>query len=186
MAEVLAQFSHRVVDGAAAFRAQACGAPMSDGRWTAWIEFIPLDGGQPLRSPRETTQPNRVDAEYWATGLTPVYLEGALHRAQSPTIVRKPAASAEPVFRAPAVDVMEGQLPFPRLVDAVLDPFSVYQKGEGRLRQQLGALSQWQLVKIIRAYGLSQEPGPILNQLTAPVLIATIVGACQRPALRRR
>ncbi len=85
MAEVLDRFSHRVRDGATEFRAQACGAPMSDGRWTAWIEFIPLDGAQPLRSPRETTQPNRTDAEYWAGGLTPVYLEGALQRAQRPT-----------------------------------------------------------------------------------------------------
>jgi hypothetical protein len=89
MAEVLARFSHRVRDGARAFRAQACGAPMSDGRWTAWIEFIPLDGGRPLRSPRETTQPNRTDTEYWAGGLTPVYLEGALERAQRPPVRKR-------------------------------------------------------------------------------------------------
>jgi hypothetical protein len=103
MAEVLAQFSRYVRDGAAVFRAQACGAPMSDGRWTAWVEFIPLDGGQPLRSPRETTQPNRTDAEYWASGLTPVYLEGALRRAQRPP-VRKRMESGAPAFSEPAAD----------------------------------------------------------------------------------
>ena len=36
--------------------------------------------GETLRSFRETTQPNLTDLRYWATGLTPVYLEGALER----------------------------------------------------------------------------------------------------------
>ena len=44
------------------------------------IEFVPVHGGTPLRSSRETTQPNKADAEYWASGLTMVYLEGALER----------------------------------------------------------------------------------------------------------
>jgi hypothetical protein len=62
MAEVFAQFFDPIVCDGVAYRAQACGAPMGDGLWAAWIEFIPLDGGPPLRSPRETTQPNRQDA----------------------------------------------------------------------------------------------------------------------------
>jgi hypothetical protein len=183
MAEVLARFSHRIRDGAAAFQAQACGAPMTDGRWTAWIEFIPLDGGQPLRSPRETTQPNRTDAEYWANGLTPVYLEGALHRAQSPR-VRKRVESAEPAFRKPAPDLADED-GGPPPGDAILDPLSVYQKGEGLLRQQLGALSSWHLVNIIRAYGLSEERSSVLHQLPAPALIGRIVAACQILTTRR-
>ena len=101
MAEVLVEFSHRVANGTATFWARACATPIGDGRWTAWIEFIPVDGGQPLRSPRETTQPNRAGAEYWATGLTPIYLEGALHRALSPA-VRKRGKSAEALFDGPA------------------------------------------------------------------------------------
>ena len=40
--------------------------------------------GAAVRSGRETTQPNRQDTAYWATGLTPVYLEGALGRALNP------------------------------------------------------------------------------------------------------
>jgi hypothetical protein len=182
MAEVLARVSHRVRDGAAEFRAQACGAPMSDGRWTAWVEFIPLDGGQPLRSPRETTQPNRTDAEYWAGGLTPVYLEGALQRAQSP-LVRRRIASAEPAFDEPAADLAHPNRS-PPPADVVLDPLSVYQKGEGLLRQRLGALSSWHLVNIIRAYGLSQERVSVLNQLPAAALIARIVVACRRLSTR--
>lgn len=57
------------------------GAPRSDGRWEAWIEFRPLDD-RPLRvTDRETTQSNREAVEYWATGLEPVYFEGAFARA---------------------------------------------------------------------------------------------------------
>jgi len=181
MAEVLARFSHRIRHGALSFQAQACGAPMSDGRWTAWIEFIPANGGQPLCSPRETTQPNRTDAKYWASGLTPVYLEGALQRAQNP-VVRKRAQPAQPAFAEPLPDRVEDDLPPP---DAVLDPVSIYLKGEGLLRQQLGALSNWHLVNIIRAYGLSEEPGAVLNQLPAPALIARIVAGCQRLSTNR-
>ena len=35
---------------------------------------LPCAGGQPLRSPRETTQPKLSDAPYWATGQTAIYL----------------------------------------------------------------------------------------------------------------
>ena len=82
MAEILVRFDEvlRTSDGAQ-YAARACGAPMGDGLWEGWVEFTTPNGGQPLRTARETTQPNRTDAEYWATGLTPVYLEGALERA---------------------------------------------------------------------------------------------------------
>jgi hypothetical protein len=63
------------------YRARACGSEMEDGRWQGWVEFLPPRGGRVLLSPRETIQPNRTDLAYWASGLTPVYLEGALVRA---------------------------------------------------------------------------------------------------------
>jgi hypothetical protein len=62
------------------YMAQAMGTQRTDGLWEGWIEFVPRDGAV-LRSPRETTQPNLTDLDYWATGLTAVYLEGALERA---------------------------------------------------------------------------------------------------------
>jgi hypothetical protein len=34
-----------------------------------------------LRTERETTQPDKAVLEYWATGLEPIYFEGALARA---------------------------------------------------------------------------------------------------------
>jgi hypothetical protein len=166
MAEVLARFSHSIVSDAAAYFAQACGAPMSDGRWEGWVEFIPLTGGELLRSPQETTQPNRIDAEYWATGLTPVYLQGALRRAQAPQVRRRIETAAEAVV--------------PPMSGPVLNPVSIYQKGERMLRQQLGALSSWHLVNIIQAYGLSDEPNAVLNRLPSSALIVRIVGACRR------
>jgi hypothetical protein len=39
------------------------------------------NGGPALRTGRETTQPNRDAVAYWASGLEPVYFEGAFVRA---------------------------------------------------------------------------------------------------------
>lgn len=50
--------------------------------WEGWLEFSPVGGrGIVRRSPIETTQPNREALAYWASGIEPVYLEGALERA---------------------------------------------------------------------------------------------------------
>jgi hypothetical protein len=175
MAEVLAQFADPVADDAGhRYRAQACGAPMPDGLWEGWIEFEPLNGGTPVRSPRETTQPNLKDAAYWASGLTAIYLEGALKRALNPPIRRAPAV-AEPLFDRPAPDLSSLSTPRPMATDAILDPFSVYEKGEVLLRKELGALSPWHLVNIIRAYRLSAEPIDVLNRLPGVALAEIIV-----------
>ena len=53
-----------------------------DGTWIGWLEFRPTDPDKPtLRTDQETSQPNRTAVEYWATGLEPVYFEGAFERA---------------------------------------------------------------------------------------------------------
>ena len=51
--------------------------------WEGWIEFV-TEIGQRVVTDRETTQPNREAVAYWASGLEPVYLEGALKRAVRP------------------------------------------------------------------------------------------------------
>jgi hypothetical protein len=80
--ETFLQFTTPVRDSVGRiYTAQACGAEMPDGMWYGWVEFLPVDGGLPIATGRETTQPNRTDTEYWATGLSEVYLEGALQRA---------------------------------------------------------------------------------------------------------
>ncbi|HEX6070368.1 MAG TPA: hypothetical protein VFZ18_11100, partial [Longimicrobiaceae bacterium] len=82
MAEVLVQFDSPLADENGRLHdARVCGALAEDGLWDGWIEFAPRDGGPTLRTPRETEQPNLTDLEYWATGLTVGYLEGALRRA---------------------------------------------------------------------------------------------------------
>lgn len=82
MAEVLIDFDATIVapDGRR-WTPRACGGVADDGLWEGWIEFAATDGADRVRTPRETEQPNRQDLAYWATGLTEVYLEGALRRA---------------------------------------------------------------------------------------------------------
>jgi hypothetical protein len=64
------------------YRASVWGEQRKDGTWLGWLELAPDDGDhRALRTERETTQPNRRALEYWATGIEPVYLEGALVRA---------------------------------------------------------------------------------------------------------
>lgn len=81
MAELLHEFSARVRDrDASDYVAQAWGRRMEDGRWEAWLVFLPVDRGFARRTGRETTQSNLDALAYWVSGLEPVYLEGALER----------------------------------------------------------------------------------------------------------
>ena len=181
MAEVLVDFVEPVVskDGRT-YIARACGGPAqsTQGTWQGWLEFVPADGGAAVRSSRETTQPNREDTVYWATGLTPVYLEGALDRALNPLTKVPPSPLPEPIFDGPAPDLA----PPPPANEAVLNPFSVYRKGEAVLRSQLLALSAWHLVNIITAYGLSEQRLADLNATPAAVLVELIIAAVRQRA----
>lgn len=171
MAEVLVEFSEPVTgtDGIT-YTARACGSEMDNNLWQGWIEFVPLNEGEILRSGRETTQPNRTDTLYWATGLTYVYLQGALERALNPLIRAVPNPVDPPAYDEPAPDIV--RLP---AAESILNPFSVYRKGEALLRKQLRALSPWHLVNIIQAHELSQLDADELNRLETPRLIETIV-----------
>ena len=47
------------------------------------IEFRPTDAShETLSTERETSQSNCTALEYWADGFEPIYLDGALARAQ--------------------------------------------------------------------------------------------------------
>jgi hypothetical protein len=59
----------------------AYGQQRRDGAWIGWLAFTPSEGAV-LRTDRETTQPSHDDLAYWASGLEPVYLEGAFSRAR--------------------------------------------------------------------------------------------------------
>jgi len=179
VAEVLLEYPQAVFsDDGKSYTARVCGAEMG-GTWQGWIEFVPLGDGEPVRSARETTQPNRQDTLYWATGLTPVYLQGALRRTLRP-VARPIAARVDPPhFDEPAEPfVVAGGT-----TEAVLDPFSVYQKGEALLRRQLSALAGWHLVNIIRKYDLSNVDPAVLGGRAPAELVETIIsGVRSQPA----
>jgi hypothetical protein len=94
------------VDDGPAYRARACGGEARDGtnRWHGWIEFLPQGKGSlVLHTARETTQPDRTCTVYWSTGLTQVYLEGALERALG--LVRIRSATDAHVSRPAPADL---------------------------------------------------------------------------------
>jgi hypothetical protein len=171
VAEVLVEFAEAITsEDGKNYTARACGSEMPDGRWQGWIEFLPLGEGDPVRSSRETTQPNRRDTEYWASGLTYVYLEGALHRALKPLV--------RPIAPEPMPPVFDGPAPPPAAsasTESVLDPFSVYREGEALLRRQLAALAGWHLVNIIRRYQLSDEDPAVLGAQEPARLVELII-----------
>lgn len=175
MAEVLYPFEPpiRGRDGRE-YHARVHGRAGDGGLWEGWIEFEPIGGGERIETGRETTQPNRGDLVYWATGLRTTYLEGALERAlgglTSGSVSDRALETIRPETRVP---------PDPR---PVLDPFAVYAEGPNILRQQLTALSAAQLRAIAKAYGLAPDPDR-LELLAKPDLAKLIADAV---ALRAR
>jgi hypothetical protein len=73
----------KIIDDDTSYVVWICAEERADRTWSGWIEFHPTDISQPiLRTEQETSQPNLVAIEYWADGIEPIYLEGALARAQ--------------------------------------------------------------------------------------------------------
>src|SRR5688572_21007384 len=122
-AETLMEYGAIVGDDGKAYHARACGRPRGDGAWEGWFELESVDGEHVWRTSRETTQPNRTDLMYWATGISKVFLEGALRRAMEPRPHVAAAVVSPPVFDGPADDLApeEGGPYVP--VEPVLDPF---------------------------------------------------------------
>jgi hypothetical protein len=174
MAQTLIRFDTPVVhrDGDR-YKAQACGRERENGSWEAWLEFENIETGEVLRTQRETTQPNEKDAPYWATGLSPVYLEGALDRILNPPKTRVVELSPPPFFHGPAPKPRRRTMMSDR--EPILDPFSVYEKNPGALAQELTALRGWHLRQIIRDYDLVDESDVVLESLTEPELGSLIM-----------
>jgi hypothetical protein len=93
MSDILVKFDEAITDSTGSkYFARAVGREREDGLWEGCLEFLPLETThETVSSGRETTQPNRKTLEYWAQGLTRVYLMGALERARrsTPTIERE-------------------------------------------------------------------------------------------------
>ena len=73
-----------------AYVARVYSRPRADGTWEGWIEFVAIGAAVVLRTDQETTQSNREDVAYWASGLEPTYIEGAFARARRDTPVVMP------------------------------------------------------------------------------------------------
>ena len=157
---VLLKFEDAVTAGGSTWRAIAFGVETPLGQWEGWLEFTPVGGEiQSIATERETTQPNRTDLDYWASGLSNVYLEGALQRAiarnsapETPDSARAASSKSQPAARrspAAGTKVRSGVRRH-----AVLDPFAVYAQGEEVLRRELNALSLDHLETIVDAYDL--------------------------------
>jgi hypothetical protein len=154
MAELLLSFEHPVRSDTGTYHARAIGRRAPDGMWEGWLEFVPADSDQPVVvGSVESRQPERTHLVYWATGLSPVFLEGALRRALKPMEVRvrvaETPASTEPAPRMRPV--ASGQ----SAPMAVLDPFDVGGRSLDILRQELMALNRARLLNIIDAHELN-------------------------------
>lgn len=182
MAEVLVDYEQTIAgDDGSRWAARACGRQGPGNMWEGWIEFVPLDLKQkPVRSRRETTQPSRADLLYWATGLTTVYLGGALTRALEPPLVRTTPVRVKPHFEGPAPTITtSGE---PRGVHPILDPFDVYAQGEGILITQLDALDTPRLRDIACAYELmtaDQATGATRLDLARAIVTAARANAAR-------
>jgi len=177
MAEVLTSFAEPVRDDAGSYYARAVGRAAPDHMWEGWIEFVPADGGGGvLVSPIESRQPERLHLAYWATGLTPVYLEGALRRARNPLTIRVPVMD-EPVSDQPAGRrvIAHRVIPAP---EPVLDPFEIGERSLDVLRQELLALNRPRLLTIISAYSLAGAAE--VTRMSDAQLAGFIVAAVER------
>ena len=183
MAEVLASFSAPITDEFGSYYPRAVGRLAPDAMWEAWIEFVPVDGGSDvLVTPVETRQPERQHVVYWATGLSQVYMEGALKRARNPVTVRIPVID-EPVSDQPARRrvVVERVIPRP---EPVLDPFEIGARNIDILRQELTALNRPRLLNIIAAFNLAGDID--LTKMTDAQLVGFIVAAVETRLSRAR
>ena len=182
MAELLVAFETPLYYAGGEYQARAVGTRGEDGMWQGWLEFVPAGGGEAVVGTVESTQPEREHLVYWATGLTPVYLEGAFERALSPTTVRVRVDPA-PVSDAPARRHTRPVAPA-STPDAVLDPFDVGRRNLDVLRQELGALNRPRLLNIITAYDLNPA-GEDLAWMSDAQLVTFIVTATEAQLLKR-
>ena len=174
MAQLLMAYDSPVTDSSGTYQARAIGRQASDHMWEAWLEFVPLHGpGDVLISAVESRQPEWEHLVYWATGLTPVYLEGALHRARHPLTVHVTDPDV-PLSDAPAP--REVVVRTPRAPEAVLDPFEIGGRNLDILRQELTALNRPRLLNIIAAYDLNPA-GEDISWMTDAQLVHFIVVA---------
>jgi len=96
--DILHVFRGVIEDRRGAFDGRVVGRLRGDGTWEGWLEFAPANDAESLLvTDIESRQQTHVQLLRWASGLTPVYAEGALHRAH-------PAALAFEAAQGPSPD----------------------------------------------------------------------------------
>jgi hypothetical protein len=184
MSEVLMEYDPIASESdGSRWKPRSCGRRGEGHMWEGWIEFVPLDKkSSPVRSPRESTQPSRESLVYWATGLTPIYLKGALERARFEPAPQPPRRRVAPLFDGPAPEPEQARSPVaPTSSRAILDPFDVYAQGEDILIRQLDALDTARLRDIVREYELlnseDAEKATRLDLATAIISAARVAAS---------
>lgn len=82
MTDILHAFGGPIEDRRGVFHGRVLGRQTGDGTWEGWLEFAPANDGESfLVTAVESRQQTHVQLLRWASGLTSVYAEGALHRA---------------------------------------------------------------------------------------------------------
>jgi hypothetical protein len=82
--DVLHAFRDPIEDRRGAFHGRVVGRQAGDGTWEGWFEFSPANDTESLLvTAVESRQQTHLQLVRWATGLTPIYAEGALHRAHA-------------------------------------------------------------------------------------------------------
>ena len=183
MAEVLRSFDDPVTDQLGTYHARVVGRHAEDKMWEGWLEFQPIGGGGGVVvGPVESRQPEREHLAYWAGGLSAIFVEGALRRAQNTLVVRTRVLE-EAVSDHPAPRMVTGP---PREVkpEAVLNPFEVGGRNLDILAQELRALNRPRLLNIITAFDLNRSKQDIAwmsdSQLVRFIVVAVEAQLVQR------
>ena len=174
MSEVIADLPYRIVNARGEeYYVSVAGEPRGDGRWEAWLEYVPTDESDPLLTSTETTQATRADVIRWAETLTETYVQGAFDRAVT-------AGAASPVPRLVArrtVAEAAAEAAVAAIRGDVPDPFELYAAGRPAMRVRLAALPRATLLEIIATFGLNPAGKSLawLSQLQLVTFIMTAV-----------
>jgi hypothetical protein len=179
MIELIAELPYRVLDSSGTdYYVSVAGEQRADGRWEAWLEYVPGGESEPLQTDIETTQTTRADVVRWAETLTETYVQGAFDRAavvaaESRLVARR----ADAVVAAAAADVA---------ADA-FDPFELYEQGTIEMRRRLAPLTRSELLAIIDAFGLNpaQKSLAWLSQSQLVTFIVTATDVQVKARVRR-
>jgi hypothetical protein len=89
--QLIQEFVEQVVVSDHQYRPRVYACLRTDGTWAAWLVFADESTSEMRSTDIETTQPHLAAVRYWASGLEPIYLEGAFARARTVNVTVPPA-----------------------------------------------------------------------------------------------